>query len=701
MPSLGSFIQLQNIPHSASSYDKRRARLIDAILQDLGPHKTYNPDPMKGVDTLSNRRYLIGYQARLQHHHLSLLLGKDPDQSNVYYETSPDLDSSLWNRPRNEPDWKLMPLTRTYFQCQHLLSPGAKQRLESLLWDGRCELAFGGTENHIINRATLVHLIDQVLSHHDSKTDRANSILKNWISQRGKRGFMEFNSPTYHRHAILPLIELHDLSDNADISGLSKSLLDFAFALIALTSLKGVRGGPWHRATRVEEILDKRADIVALVSHLFFGNCELPPVITEGATWATTEYWPPDNVIALALKTEHRGSYLVRQRLDTVSPVLHSTHWVTPDYILGSFSPPSGFVCNYYGSTNRSNLQPWELTFDKPQGSYGPKRDMVDVGDYQNKNVALGQYRNILLIRGEWDYYGTGEFPFQEVWVDGVLNRVINLKLSNEQLVLAIKYDKQAGLGALELYEKKKQALLSDVLGELQKLPLLAANIDLPSISYKALSGVTVCYEDGALLVNGRVESADDKNLVDSPYVRSLRDSGKVAIEYGSDKLELDFPAQVPGWGDGLNAVYAHALYPEYRVERLDQTIDYFWKDHSPDRSIPPGPFTVNWQGWFYAAYGGVITFQVEFSGQISFCLDDKILLKAAVSAGKVEKKEFSFSATLGVLYRIGIHCQFDNRDSKLVVRHKSDHEPFQTMGLLGELFPHQVLSPASPQPGG
>ncbi|NJK91850.1 MAG: hypothetical protein HC904_08515 [Blastochloris sp.] len=325
-------------PQEPDPVQQRQSDLTRHLLQPLGEHTLYRADPKKGSDTLSNRTYLIGYQARLQHHHLSLLLNHHRDAANHYYETNLDLDSRLWNGPRNEPDWKLMPLTRAFHQCHDFFSPPARERIRTLLLEGRQSLGFGGTENHIINRATLVHLIDPLLGHHDAKTDHARRLLLSWIHQRRRRGFMEFNSPTYHRHSLLPLLELFDLSADEEIKHHAEQLLHQAFSLIALTSIRGVRGGPWHRFTRMAELSDKRDDVVALIAHLYFGSAERPPIITEGATWATTDYRPPSPIPQLATEIEARGSYEVRQRLDTVRPELNSIHWVTPSATLGSFS---------------------------------------------------------------------------------------------------------------------------------------------------------------------------------------------------------------------------------------------------------------------------------------------------------------------------------------------------------------------------
>jgi hypothetical protein len=669
-----------------SEFKLRRQMLIDRLLKDLGSARHYEADPEKGRCTLSNRRYSLAYQARLQHYHLCLLHCMDAEAANHYYETSEDLDSRLWNRPRNEPDWKLLPLTRLYYQCHQLLSPPARARLEAVLREGRNEIVFGGTENHIINRAALVHLIDGKIGIRDAKTDRAEYIIRNWIDQRARYGVFEYNSPTYHRHSILPLIELHDLSPALDIVEAALQLLDVCFGIIAITTLNGVRGGPYHRVTRVEEYHFKGDDVTALISHLFFGAHSLPGIITEGATWATTTYRPLNGFCEWANHPDARGSYEVRQQVDSVQPKLNAIQWITPRYILASFTDRPPYKCHYYGSTNCSNLHPWELTFGQDSGSIGPSRSREDVSDFDNPNSSLWQHENALFFYGSWELYGDADFTVLALNEQGRKVWVVLPSESSDLPSCGIIQDNLSGLSALEVIDGPGGMDPETLLAQMSQVrwapQLTAAGF---SFEYTTRKGTSLRYDCGSAWVGGSPVPVRDYPTIDSPFIRSAWASGEFSFLFAGEELHTPFSSEAPGWGPGLTAVYQ---FGDKVLERVDRTLDYNWGTGMPDPSIPSGPFTVEWTGFFRAPYDGEVDFEILCSGPLRFELDGRTIINQQDPVAQSRSLVGKFSTTAQAVYPIRIHLAHHTGPSCLVARHRSQHEGWQALGLTGELFP-------------
>jgi hypothetical protein len=106
------------------------------------------------------------------------------------------------------------PILRVYYEYRQQLSEKSYRRIESLLREFRGAISFGGTGNHIINRVVISLLCDAALGIDDGKTRLAAEVFARWIWLRGQRGYMEYNSPTYHTHCMQPLLLMYDSTCN-------------------------------------------------------------------------------------------------------------------------------------------------------------------------------------------------------------------------------------------------------------------------------------------------------------------------------------------------------------------------------------------------------------------------------------------------------------------------------------------------------
>jgi hypothetical protein len=607
-----------------------------------------------------------------------------------YFATTNDLDYTVWNGPRNEPDWKMMSYIRTWCQFGDKLSPKARQRLSDVMRHYRQLQGFGGTENHIINRVCLVMLIDQALGISDEKSAAARENFFRWVWLRGHRGFMEYNSPNYSGRSLMPLLHLVDFSRDEQVRQAAARVLDVMVTEMALVSLDGVRGGPWHRAANSRQITDSRTDTGYVVSYALFGNTASPAGYDVlGVHLATTTYRPPLVAWKLANDRLARGSYTVRHRVDTVDPRLDAYYHVAPTYILGCFQNAAPFVNHYYGSTNGANLQPWVLSFADPTKKLGVWRDLGDVNNAANKNTALVQHAGVLLFRGDFLDYGKNLGQPVVAELGQKRHTLYDLDVPGGHVFVSIVQG--GGLGVLEVSQASEW---SDFAAFSRKMAAAAATCSLSSkdgresIIYNSPSADRLVYENGKLSVDENAVSTSDYPLMASPFARSAWDSGLWDVRYGGAMMRLDFADPSVSAGGGLLGQYfPSADFTGKPLSRLDYTLDYNWRDAAPAAGIGPANFSVRWEGQWLADYTGAYTFIITTDGAVKLWVDDKVVIDEpgrrqppAELTGKLDLKPG----------RHNIRLEYSHTDgqAQVWVTWASPATEKQTMGLLGDLFP-------------
>jgi hypothetical protein len=684
---------MQPIPRQAYEdphFQMRREELRKFILQPLGEHRFYAPDPSNGVETPCVHRYNAAYRTRLQYYHLCLAAGQEVQEANRYFESHEDLVSHWWNHPRNEPDWKMGPLVRIYFECRSELSDVARLRIENLMREFRGYIAFGGTENHIINRVVIALLCDAALGIADAKTRLAAEVYERWIWLRGHRGYMEYNSPTYHTHSIQPLLLMHDFAPNSKWKDLATRALDQAMSMIAIQSLEGSRGGPWHRATNPNELKDSRSDVAYVASHVFFGNCPRPPTIGTAA-WATTKYRVPEIIYRIAMDRPTLGTYEIRQRVDTVDPVLDAYYYIGPNFLLGSFQNAKPFDCRYYGSTNVSNLHPWELSFADPLKVLGVWRDLTTVSENNHANTALMQYRGVLFFQGSWlDYNGNLGQPAVEI---GDQRKISYYNIpTGESCVYAaiIEYVDQAA-GILEVCLPEE---VNDWEHFRAKLRSATGSCDMNhrSISHTNINGDVIAFQNGQATVNGRPFSLESYPLCESPSVNSDWDSGLIQIRHHDKDLLLDFRDPSVRSGRGLSATYySDPDFQKVAFERVDQTIDYSWRKKRPVVDSTNG-FSVRWHGTFLASYTGCHQFTIVTVGKAGLWIDGQSVITADSDPDSRGTATIERTGAIGLVagqqHEMKVEYSQTGDEAVIVIRMSTPFLPHQTLGLLCELAP-------------
>ncbi|MCG6157032.1 c-type cytochrome [Rubinisphaera margarita] len=91
------------------------------------------------------------------------------------------------------------------------------------------------------------------------------------------------------------------------------------------------------------------------------------------------------------------------------------------------------------------------------------------------------------------------------------------------------------------------------------------------------------------------------------------------------DPEDSDFPP-------GLLATYTAG---DVSIQRLDPDIAFDWQQGSPDLRLPPGSFSVTWDGAFLIRNNGAHRFHAYLCGEVDVLLDGKSVLKATASEPK------------------------------------------------------------------
>ena len=174
--------------------------------------------------------------------HARMLLKRDIEKANHYFET--------FATPPRDADIYLIRFLRTLldFRRQGVLSKEAEGRIVHFLteWpvNDRTSRKYwppNFTENHDLMQLTLGLF---ALQYREEDTSNQVKELKQFIADRFKFGFAEFNSRCYQYHFTNPLIILADYAPDENLKTAAKQLLDVLFAERLVLGINGYLGGP-------------------------------------------------------------------------------------------------------------------------------------------------------------------------------------------------------------------------------------------------------------------------------------------------------------------------------------------------------------------------------------------------------------------------------------------------------------------------
>ncbi|MFQ6126908.1 MAG: PKD domain-containing protein [Candidatus Heimdallarchaeota archaeon] len=427
------------------------------------------------------------------------------------------------------------------------------------------------SENHMAHQTQTYlfgsHILGRTEKYAQWK-DYWNRLLDHW----GKRGFIETGSGDYVIRTMGPILNVYDFLPDSVVRKKAEMILDWMWAEWAQENIKGVRGGG-----KIREYTNHASwgdqDGLYESAYVLFGTGKLTGHIGMHTIFiATTNYYPPDVIIDLAVDRYGRGTYEIKQRRMNAYAYPKKSNsrryvYVTPKYILGGFQSDADKLYEPWGAEMYwSGQKLWEgVIFDTT-----PDARIFFEELYSPSETFL--HKNVLVISDfffDWDD-PQGWEPHHEaraVFPDNVLDEIVEDSgwiFVREGDVYAA-YKPIGGYRWGELYTEKKYVgktaisrseespailevgLASDYNNDFAKFRADIKDNPLSYsdgvLKYTSCKGDALTFYTGSGLpqVNGKTVDWETYPLFKSPYINSEWESGYVVISKDERKCTLDF----------------------------------------------------------------------------------------------------------------------------------------------------------------
>ena len=384
--------------------------------------------------------------------------------------------------------------------------------------------------------------------------------LSEWLKQRGKFGFDEWNSNCYYTVNVAPLTNVYDFAPQEDctLRQLAKQVLDYMFFILAEDTFRGVFGSPCGR-TYASYVKYPDFQYTGSLNWLLYGEGSLWGGTGMGAvSLATSTYRPPKILANIAADYSSSNESLQRQGFEIPANLVI---YRTPNYMLSSLQ-------DYQKGNCVPQTHVAQLTFENKAVIFWSCPYTSEEGpglrpDYWSGNVALPraiQFRNVLALiwhenRFSWMNHCFFEpSKFDEIKVEG---RWLFARVRKGYVGIFSKYGMSFGQSGtyagreLICYNPNNIWLVEcgceDEWGSFKKFveKIKTAQIvesdedilyDSPSV------GKFVVGWNTNPTVNGVSVELQDRFLVKSTWANSEFGSGQVSIQFQNEKLELRFP---------------------------------------------------------------------------------------------------------------------------------------------------------------
>jgi len=411
-----------------------------------------------------------------------------------------------------------------------------------------------------------------IVRHYEAWTAYA----KEYLRQRGKKGlFVEIANSSYGAMTIKGIYNFYDFSPDPILKQRALYLLDLYWAAWAQEQLAGIRGGGKSRV--YQGYHSQLGDINCWAG--YYLGFQMAPPRNNAFTVLTSKYRMPLVVMDIALDTEGRGVYEIKQRrlglawggyygcpdyrLRTDFGGIYRYSYCCPDFIIGTlmFSELDFKKWTLISSQNRwqgvifarhpnarifpqcqttkhrvTFLDQWsaqkkgtlitqKLMTGRDAGDmrvWFPRAGLSDPSEHKDIVVAesSGAYAAVRIVEGgyHWD-----EATQEE---DG---KWLRCKVDTTPVII-------------EVAQKEKYSDLDRFIESVLALPMKYS--EKKQLIYTGLSGDKFkFYADYSHppVINGKSVNYAPAKVFDSPFIQSHWDSGVVLITKGSRKLVLDF----------------------------------------------------------------------------------------------------------------------------------------------------------------
>lgn len=216
-----------------------------------------------------------------------------------------------------------------------------------------------------------------------------------WITQRGERGFTDWDSPAAVEGIITALSHLVSLAEDETLRDLAAVLMDKLLFLMAVNCINGLYGGSMGQASAAM-LPSPMLQSTAGISRLLWGMGVFNMYTTGTVSLATSDYEFPSFFAEIAA---HQPEELwSRERMEGRRGEVNKVIYKTPDYLLGS-------VQDYHPGEAGSSEHIWQATL-------GP-----DAVVFVNHPASF----NMSEARQPGFWLGNGSLPRVAQWKDALI----------------------------------------------------------------------------------------------------------------------------------------------------------------------------------------------------------------------------------------------------------------------------------------
>lgn len=406
--------------------------------------------------------------------------------------------------------------------------------------------------------------------------------IKHWIQERAKKGlFVEMANDDYNQETLKGFYNIYDFSPDAELRELSGKLLDLYWATWSQEQIKGMRGGAKARVYRGNQSNGYDGEGGRIfgykMAYYYLGLTVTWPL--EGALFSavTSDYRMPDVVMDMSLTKSEMGKFEIRERplglaadgyFDTSKPYYKLRQdyggivrysYCTPDFIMGSMHIEARPQSDWTMISSQNRWQgvifdgdPFCRIFPQAQTvyrAYNQHWGVQSKGCLISQALTLGSYSKYIdtmrvyfspqgltsrLERGGWVFTVSKGAYAAVKCVNGTYHWDVTggrwMYFDNLYSPVIIEVGQKADYASYTAFQDKVLAL-----------PL---SYDGKVLTHKTIYGDNMVFyadKSGLPEINNQPVDLHPTYVFDSPFIKSVYNSGVIVITKNKRKLTLDF----------------------------------------------------------------------------------------------------------------------------------------------------------------
>ncbi len=405
--------------------------------------------------------------------------------------------------------------------------------------------------------------------------------IKHWISERAKKGlFVEMANDDYNQETLKGFYNIYDFAPDAELKQLSGKLLDLYWATWSQEQIKGIRGGAKARIYRGNESNGYDGGGGRIfgykMAYYYLGLTVTWPLEDALFTAVTSNYRMPNVVMDMALTKSEMGKFEIRERplglaadgyFDTSKPYYKLRQdyggivrysYCTPDFIMGSMHIEARPQSDWTMISSQNRWQgvifdgdPFCRIFPQAQTvyrAYNQHWGVQSKGCLISQALTSGTYSKYIdTMRVYFSPQGLTSRVERGGWVFTVSKgayaavKCVNGTYKWDSSTRWMYFDNLYSPVIIEVGQKTDYTSYTAFQDKVLALPLA---YDGKVLTHTSIYGDNlVFYADKSSLpkINNQPIDLRPTNVFDSPFIKSVYNSGVIEISKNKRKLVLDF----------------------------------------------------------------------------------------------------------------------------------------------------------------